>query len=92
MLNLICKSILSINALLIIARSTCYLQSSGWLFFFFPVFCFYSVGRPMRPSVGSREKDLEEYMVLFHCCLISDTNFQPLPLVRKMTSLHGKSV
>lgn len=61
MLNLICKSILSINALLIIARST-YLSSVFWLA---SVFCFYSVGRPMRHSVGSREKDLEEYMVYF---------------------------
>lgn len=67
------------------------LSSVFWLAFIFPVFCFYSVRRPMRHSVGSREKDLEEYVVLFHCCLISDMNFQPLPLVRKMTSLHGKS-
>ena len=34
MLNLTCKLILRINRLLIIARSTCYLQSSGWLLFF----------------------------------------------------------
>ena len=35
MLDLIYKLILKINRLLIIARSICYLQSSGWSVFFF---------------------------------------------------------